>query len=183
MMEVALEDMQWEPIGGPHLGAGEEHERLLNLLVPDHENNPHPAKRKKMTTALQVLNGRWDRTTVGHNCVQGPVTGQRCCEDEVAARENVKGAVWDLLLSCKPEVPCATRWLTVVVCTGWWTLGSVLHSIFPRAFLRAFPSAPLRALAGAPPDGHGDGDDSEDNNDSFQVKVGKRISRGRRTFQ
>ena len=91
VIEVALEDMQWEPIGGPHLGAGEEHERLLNLLVPDHENNPHPEKRKKMTTALQVLNGRWDRTTVGHNCVQGPVTGQRCCEDEVAAREKVNG--------------------------------------------------------------------------------------------
>ncbi len=82
------------------------------------------------------------------------------------------------------EVPCATRWLTVVVCTGWWGLGCSVHSIFDRAFLRAFPApAPAPAHAGAPPGGHGDGDDSEDNNDSFQVKMGKRMSRGRRAFQ
>ena len=44
-----------------------------------------------MTTSLQVLNCSWDRTTVWHNCVQDPVTGQRCCKDEVAAREKVNG--------------------------------------------------------------------------------------------
>jgi hypothetical protein len=73
------------------------------------------------------------------------------------------------------------RWLTTSLCGGWWGLGFCVHTLFPGGFLRAWPSAvDMPALAA---DRQGvDCDSDSDKDDSFAVKLGKRVNRGRRNM-
>lgn len=181
----ALSDVKWDPFCGPPDGQQELHKRVIKLTCP--ELCQHPRVQRDVEAALQVLNGRWDRRPMAHHCVLAS-GGVPCCANETIAREKVTQALLDLLLTAKPKIPCTTRWLTTVNCVGWWSLGCMVSSIFPRAFLRLFQAPASAAQLGvaaaeqlARQPGHA-GSDSEHPDDAFHVKVGKRISRGRRNM-
>ena len=179
MVDVAVDDIEWHRNGGPAADDVEVHNRLVKLALPDLHLDPR--RQKDVIWALKVLNMRWSGIRLGHCCFIDPVTGLPCCDSISSARKKIKRAVVILLCSAKPPIPCTTRWLTVVCNIGWWWLGFALNTLFPRAWLAAYPRAAraLRVQQAALDNGRESDDNAED---SYQVKIGKRMGRGRRSM-
>ena len=179
-----MSDPLWDQFGGLRDGQAAINLCMIQMCLPDLA--AMPGREKQILAALDVLNGQYDRNRVAHHCVIDPGIGSPCCSCLGEAKEKIEKAITRLLVAARPPIPCTTRWLTTLLNTGWWALGCVVHSLFPRAFLVAFPgrrepqpgpAAPPAAPAAAA--GPADNDD-EDPNESFQVKLGKRLARGRR---
>ena len=168
---VACEAMRftrWHQHGGPPLGAPEHLQRLVAEAVPDLHLHPIKESTVKRVTE-EVINGDCVGSAVPHHCVL--VNNRPCCGSLAAARSKVKHAVHELLLECRPEDPCSTRWLTCVATYSFWYLGNIFCMLLSRGLLRDFAGQiDCDAAAEA-------ADDEENAEGSFAVMMGKRMRR------
>ena len=100
------------------------------------------------------------------------VNNRPCCGSLAAARSKVEDAVHELLLECRPEDPCSTRWLTCVKTYSFLAVGTTFSMLLRRGWLRAFAGMMEGAAAAEAVD------DEEKAEDSFAVMMGKRMRRG-----
>ena len=136
VLEEAVANVAWHQCGGPSPGVEAQHEKLVRLAMPG--LHLEPRRCHDVRASLVVLNGRWNSKSVAHHCIVGS-DGRPCCASIDDVKGKLKDAVAKLLLSNKPPVPCTTRWLTCVGCTGWWSLGITVCDLFTRGGLKAWP--------------------------------------------
>jgi len=135
----------WVQVGDPDAADLEHHEECCRSCIP-HLHLLGEEAKAAVEEAKQVLTGPWKGHTVFHVCrlIPDPEGGAAlvpCCKTRKEAFLKVRKAVLGLALKFLPDTPCATRWLTFYKCHGFWTLGVLLNSIFPRAWLRFDPTA------------------------------------------
>ena len=160
---------QMAPARRPPPGAPERLQRLVAEAAPDLHLHPNKESTVKRVTE-EVINGDCAGIDVPHHCVL--VNNRPCCGSLAAARSKVKHAVHELLLECRPEDPCSTRWLTCVKTYSFWALGSIFSMLLRRGWLRAFAGMMEGAAAAEA------ADDEDKAEDSFAVMMGKRMRRG-----
>ena len=169
--------IEWTQFGDPPVHCAELHKRIIKLTLPNLAHQPD--KKRKVEASLGTLNATW-KGKIGHCCIID-ANGNSCCASLGACKKKIKQAVGQLCTSTKPSDPCKTRWLTSVENIGWWCLGIMLASLFVRAVGRAWPATAAAAAAAAAVAADPVDDDSNAD-DSFQVKTGKRMRRGRRNI-
>jgi len=173
----AASDIDWHRFEEPPADAKEMQRVIMDATRPDIRRHPRCVER--VASGLRVINGRVNQRGVPHYCTIDPSTGMPCCENIGQVRKKVKLATRQLLLHSRPPTPATTRWLTVLLCSGWWLLGTIVCSLFPRGWLRAFGGGPRQVPAAAPPADQ-DHDSDENPQDAFHVRTGKRMRKGTR---
>ena len=98
-------------------------------------------------------------------------------------RHKIKAAIVTLYFWCMPPIPCETRWLTCLGCSGWWLLGCLVHGLCIAGYAAAWGKAGqvLRIDGlGNFADAAGAGVHAEQPDDDNKTRLGKRLRRGAR---
>jgi len=178
VVDVACENPAWTQFGDPTEQHLQEQQHLIELCYPGVHSKPQ--RHSQLLDGFSVINGNLRGTRVPHICSRNPTTGAPCCRNIADVQSKIRAAIVLLLVTCMPAIPCATRWFTVHESIGWVLMGCFICSLFPRAFVRAWPPRARAApAAAAAPDPY---DSDEHPQDMFQVKLGKRMTRSRRNL-
>ena len=130
--EAALrfaEHAAWERGLEPDMELVRLHRRTLEFYLP---NGFHKRPWKDMQQAVDFWNCDWLGPPT-HRCRRDK-HGEVCCPDAASFRANARKSAHILLLSCKPNRLCLSRWVKCVEGVGWFGLGLHVHKLFSRAW-------------------------------------------------
>jgi len=165
-----ITDPEWHQVGGPPVEEMTLHKRFVDLAMPNLAQEPK--KERLVSEGLRDCNGKWSQVRAVHHCRPDPLSGEPCCRSINEVKRKLRDGGSKLLMSWLPPIPCVSRWLTVVSTLGWFAMGIVFHCLGPRSWLHAFSTEKFET---AP-----DSDTNKD--DSFPVKVGKRMKKSYAMF-
>ena len=169
VLDESVAVVNWQQYGGPPPGAADALRKWIRFVMPGLDSKP------KVMAALQdllaVINGSCTHKAVPHCCILDS-SGRPCCQTLAQVKRKIRVAVRNFLLAHKPQIPCTTRWLTVLPTCGFWVVGMLVCNLYSRGFLRAFAGVSTK-----PSD-----DDTESTEDSYAVMMGKRMRRGKKAM-
>lgn len=156
-----------------------QHSRLILLLSGLDPDDPD------LQDLVTILNDWWCLSWgFIHNCGN---CAERCDKQVLAA--NLVRVIYRVFLSCRPEIPLASRWTRVFSCLQWFNPFMSCHGMYQKLFRMCFDSSfaseRVQEVAAAAVDlEEGDNDGEADagafisDRDKYQKELGKRKARG-----
>ena len=168
VLDESVADVNWQQYGGPPPGAADKLRKWILFCVPGIASKPRPMAA--LEDLLAVINGICTGKAVPHCCILDS-SGHPCCQNLAQAKTKIRGAVRSFLLAHKPDIPCTSRWLTILPTCGVWAVGVLICNLYARGILKAFAGVSTEPS-----------DDIEHAEDSYACMMGKRMRRGKRAI-